>query len=125
MQNNNNSSNNSLQNGNNATALRARMHTCAYIIALIYASHTYMHSFAAGVSGGGGIPAHDVKTQSGLTSIFNERIVQVEHMQRPLAGGSSGSSSAGLVASLAPLAGYDGQHEGVRYIQSVLCVCVC
>ena len=50
--------------------------------------------------GGGGHYPHDVTTQSGLTSIYNERVVRAEHMQRPL----SGSGGLGL------------HHEGVRYV---------
>ena len=41
-------------------------------------------------TGGGQLP-HDVKTQGGLTSIYNQRVTQVEHVERPM--GSSGGSA--------------------------------
>ena len=34
---------------------------------------------------------HDVKTQSGLTGIYNQRVTKVEHVKRPM--GSSGGSA--------------------------------
>ena len=34
---------------------------------------------------------HDIKTQSGLTSLYNERVTKVEHVTRPM--GSSGGSA--------------------------------
>ena len=42
-------------------------------------------------SGHSGIPPHDVTTQSGLTSIYNQPVTKVEHVTRPM--GSSGGSA--------------------------------
>ena len=57
------------------------------------------HQFPAS-PGGGGYYHHDVTTQSGLTSIYNERVVSAERVQRPLSG--SNVSKLGI------------HHEGVR-----------
>ena len=61
--------------------------------------------FPIASSSGGGHYPHDVKTQSGLTSIYNEHVVRAEHMQRPLS--SSGGSEI--------------HHEGVRYALTLCC----
>ncbi|VDI83583.1 uncharacterized protein [Mytilus edulis] len=45
---------------------------------------------------------HDVKTQSGLTGIYNEKVTNVERMARPM-GSSGGSANVPFV-----------NHQGVR-----------
>lgn len=45
---------------------------------------------------------HDVKTQSGLTGIYNEKVTNVERMSRPM-GSSGGSANVPFV-----------HHQGVR-----------
>ncbi|XP_013412058.1 uncharacterized protein LOC106174870 [Lingula anatina] len=51
----------------------------------------------------GARPPHDVKSQSGLTSIFNEKVVSAERMKRPMPSWGGGSGS---------LVGI--HHEGVK-----------
>ena len=57
-------------------------------------------------SGGGGHYPHDVTTQYGLTSIYNERVVKAENMHRPLS--SSDTAKLGF------------HHEGMRWAHVVL-----
>ena len=45
---------------------------------------------------------HDVKTKSGLTSIYNEKVVHIEQMERPMSS-SGGKQNIPFVS-----------HEGVR-----------
>lgn len=49
---------------------------------------------------------HDVKTKSGLTSIYNEKVVHVEQMERPMSS-SDGRKNIPFV-----------NHQGVRYVSS-------
>ena len=45
---------------------------------------------------------HDVKTKSGLTSIYNEKVVHVQQMERPMSS-SDGRKNIPIV-----------NHQGVR-----------
>ena len=48
---------------------------------------------STGHSRQGGIPPHDVKTKSGLNSIYNERVISQQKVTRPLS--SSGGFNKG------------------------------
>ena len=50
-----------------------------------------MMSWSSSSSGQSGKLPHDVKTQSGLTGIYNQPVTKVEHVTRPM--GSSGGSA--------------------------------
>jgi len=54
--------------------------------------------FPAGSKSGGGSHAFDIGTKSGLTSLYNERVVSAEKVTRPLDsfGGKSGIPHAGV-----------------------------
>ena len=55
---------------------------------------------------GGGNLNYDVKTQSGLTNLYNQKVVAVEKVTRPLGSGVS----VGKI-----------RHDGIRYIT---CICI-
>ncbi len=59
------------------------------------------NSESSGGGGGGGGYAHDVKTQSGLTSIYNDRVVSAQKVTRTM-DSSGGKNIPGV------------KHEGVR-----------
>ena len=54
--------------------------------------------------GGNGSYPHDVTTQSGLTKIYNARVVKAEHMCRPVIGTPN------------------CLHEGVRWVLLYFCM---
>ncbi len=58
---------------------------------------SFLYHIAFKSSSGGGGHSHDVHTKSGLTSIYNQPVTRVEHVERPI------RSTGGLIT-----------HEGVR-----------
>lgn len=54
---------------------------------------------------------HDIKTQSGLTTLFNERVISSQPVERPLKGPGGGKFGQGAIAA-ANFVGIKTSHSG-------------